>query len=166
MGAFMFFSTPRFTALPIYLPIFFGLILAIILALKWSPEKRSVELSSQKASIYPAVVGFIFYLTYVPGLVVLAQKKIPVAILLAYALLNIALFYWFMKIKKWLTISDLTIFGIGDYCAVSFTAILIGFNKGVNEIIITGIIFIIIFVLTIFYINKLTLLSFKQSKER
>jgi len=152
-GIWMFFTTPRFTALPIYLPIFAGLIIGITLVSKFFPEKPKPQLLSHKVNIYPAITGFVFYLTYTLGLIMLAQKKYSVVVLLSYAVLIIAAFYWFIKIKKWLTIPYLTIFAIGDYCAVSFTAVLTGLKKGSNETVTTGILFIILFVITILYVN-------------
>jgi hypothetical protein len=123
--------------------------------IKIVPKKRKLSIIitkrfylSSNRRIY--LLSNVYSRTYYPSA---KKKKLPAVILLMYAVLIIALFYWFMKTKKWLTIPNLASFGIGDYCALSFTALFVGFKKGSHEIIITAIVFIIIFVLMILYIN-------------
>lgn len=151
IGVWMFFNTPRFNALPVYLLLFTALIAVITFVSRFLPKKPGLKKASlQKASVFPAVLGFIFYLIYVPGLTILASKNMATIILVIYAVLVAAVFYWILKIRNWLTVSNLTIFGIGDYCAVSFTAGLIGWiKKGSIEIAVTGILFMIIFIIMV-----------------
>jgi hypothetical protein len=158
MGVWMFFNTPRFNAMPLYLPVFAALTAVMIAASRLLPKKPELQKASvQKASVFPAVLGFIFYLMYVPGLAILASKNLSTLILVIYAVLVSAIFYLILKFKKWLTIPDLTSFGFGDYCAVAFTAGLTGwFKKGSLEIAVTSILFMIIFVILILtvYLRK------------
>jgi hypothetical protein len=118
------------------------------------PEKPSLHLTSDKCSLYPAIAGFVFYLTYVIGLMLLAEKKFPELFLLFYAILIWTICYWILKNNGWFTLPHLSSFGIGDYCALSFTALLVGLRKGSSEIITTGILFIVLFATTIILIHR------------
>ncbi|MFH2137459.1 MAG: hypothetical protein ABII88_02985 [Candidatus Omnitrophota bacterium] len=153
-GIAIFFNSSHFTALPIYLAVFIGLIVSIIIVSRVVPQKPSLTVSGQKAFIYPAILGSIFYMTYMLGLMSLAQAKVPTLVLFGYAVLTIAVFYRVMKAKKWLTLPALASFGIGDYFGVAIISFFDGYVKSSKEVIITSIVFMIIFIIMIIYLKN------------
>jgi hypothetical protein len=154
MGVWMFFNTPRYTAAPIYLPVFTAAIIGLVFVSRVFRETRNEEIPPAAASILPALLGFVFYLVYLLGLAVLGHQKLPVLVLLAYAVSVAAIVYRILKTRKWLTVPHLAVFALGDYCAVALAALLSGVGKGASQIVITSAVFIIVFVAMILYLRR------------
>lgn len=146
VGASCFLLSKTPSASPGYLLLFLTIMAGLALLAPEAPELfRLEDLPRDKPTASPAAKGFVFYLVYMFGLILLAKNKIPTLALLAYAVLTLAGTWRFIRMKRWITMPSLVMFILGDYIAVAGFALLGGIVKSSTEIILVAFAFIVLF---------------------
>ena len=148
----LFFFTVSITIHWIYLIIFYLIIISLVLLSKFTKSK--LELKHEKVGLKPVVFGVLFIVIYFVGLHALGSMKSQIHILYIYFTIVILSFYKILKLKNWLSLKPLLLFGFGSYLLHVLLLIFKGLKTGAFDMLITGIILFTIFLVSIFYVNK------------
>jgi len=135
-----------------YLIIFYLMIISLILLSKFTKSK--IELKYEEVSFKPVIFGVLFMAVCFIGLSILGSMSSPIYILYIYFIIAIFSFYKILKSKNWLSLKPLLLFGFGSYLLHTVLLAFKGLTTGAFGILITGIIFTIIFLFSIYYVNK------------
>ncbi len=153
LATLMFFTTPRNKSPIIYLIAYWIVIPLIIYSSRFIPNDIQLKKENKKIGLLPAVLGFLFTF-YTIGMAILWNMKVHIIFFYLFAVIFIGLFYFILKKKELLSLKALALFAFGNYLGDGVLQTGIGAVTGAIEYLISGIIFIMIFISMIIVILK------------
>jgi hypothetical protein len=152
LGFLFFFN--NYSGSIFYLLFFIATIVILFSIAYFLPYDKKDDGQKTKFSLQPVFWGFAFAFFYI-GSFILSGMKVNLFFFFIYCTLVLFGTSTLLKKKNWFTLSSLLLFGLGDYMAFSlFSAI-----SGKVVLVVTAIVFEIIFVRAIIEVKKLSLAS-------